>query len=129
MNPSKYEQLSEQITQKQNQEGFIKVTDSPVKTLTPKQKVILNRKANVLFNEGNIEGARRIYITTGYSDGLIRVGDIYKDQKKPLKALKFYYLAHNKAKCEELYEKIASVISELIKTNDYKPGESQNGSR
>ena len=83
MNPSKYEQLSEQITQKQNQEGFIKVTDSPVKTLTPKQKVILNRKANVLFNEGNIEGARRIYITTGYSDGLIRVGDIYKEQKQP----------------------------------------------
>ena len=115
MNPSKYEQLSEQITQKQNQEGFIKVTDSPVKTLTPKQKVILNRKANVLFNEGNIEGARRIYITTGYSDGLIRVGDIYKEQKQPLKALKRYYLAHNKAKCEELYEKIASVISELIK--------------
>lgn len=115
MNPSKYEQLSEQITQKQNQEGFIKVTDSPVKTLAPKQKVILNRKANVLFNEGNIEGARRIYITTGYSDGLIRVGDIYKEQKQPLKALKLYYLAHNKAKCEELYEKIASVISELIK--------------
>ena len=115
MNPSKYEQLSEQITQKQNQEGFIKVTDSPVKTLTPKQKVILNRKANVLFNEGNIEGARRIYITTGYSDGLIRVGDIYKEQKQPLKALKLYYLARNKAKCEELYEKIASVISELIK--------------
>ena len=121
MNPSKYEQLSEQITQKQNQEGFIKVTDSPVKTLTPKQKVILNRKDDylhifyVLFNEGNIEGARRIYITTGYSDGLIRVGDIYKEQKQPLKALKLYYLAHNKAKCEELYEKIASVISELIK--------------
>lgn len=114
----KQEEFKTQVILKQDQEGFIKVTDSPVTTLTSEQKVILNRKANVLFNQGNIEGARRIYITTGYSDGLIRVGDKYRDQKMPLKALKLYYLAHSKGKCEEIYEKIAAVLSELIKNSD-----------
>ena len=112
---SSREQFLTQVSQKQDSEGFIKVTDSPVKSLTSEQKVILNRKANILFNEGNIEGAKRIFITTGYSDGLIRVGDIYNQKNEPIKALKLYYLAHNKQKCEALYEKIAAVISNLIK--------------
>ena len=77
-------------------EGFIKVTDSPVKGLSSEQKVILNRKANIMFNNGNVEDARRIFITTGYSDGLTRVGDYYMNKNESLKALKVYYLAHNK---------------------------------
>ena len=35
-------------------DGFIKVTDSPVNGLSSEQKVILNRKANIMFNNGNI---------------------------------------------------------------------------
>ena len=38
------------LIEKQIPEGFIKVTDQPVQTLTSQQKVILNRKGNVLFN-------------------------------------------------------------------------------
>lgn len=109
------EDLKKQITQKQGSEGFIKVTDNPVTTLNSEQKVILNRKGNILFNEGNIEGARRIFITTGYSDGLTRVGDTYMEQDQSLKALKQYVLAHNKSKSEPIYEKIAGVISQLLK--------------
>ena len=54
---------------------FIKVTDFPVSGLTSEQKVVLNRKGNVFFNQGKILEARRLFITTGYSDGLNRVAE------------------------------------------------------
>ena len=109
------EQFDAAIREKQIPEGFIKVTDNPVGGLTSEQKVILNRKANAMFNAGNIEDARRIYITTGYSDGLTRVGDYYMNKNESLKALKAYYLAHNKRDAEPIYENLAKVISTIIK--------------
>lgn len=102
------------VHEKEMPDGFIKVTDNPVVGLNSEQKVILNRKANIMFNNGNIEDARRIYITTGYSDGLTRVGDYYLNKNESLKALKAYYLAHNKRDSEPIYENIAKVISSII---------------
>ncbi|MBQ0161971.1 MAG: hypothetical protein KBS84_02270 [Treponema sp.] len=102
------------LEEKEIPEGFIKVTDRPVSSLSSEQKAILNRKGNILFNEGNIEAARRIYITTGYSDGLTRVADKYVEQKQEIKALKLYLLAHNERKTEPIYDKIAKSISILI---------------
>lgn len=116
---SKKEKVQEKfeavINEKRLADGFIKVTDNPVDGLSSEQKVILNRKANAMFNAGNIEDARRIYITTGYSDGLTRVGNYYMDKNQGLKALKAYYLAHNKRDAEPIYESLAKVISTLIK--------------
>lgn len=106
-----------EIEMKQDSHSFIKVTDAPVGTLTSEQKVVLNRKGNVLFNEGNVEGARRIFTTTGYSDGLTRVGKIYEEKNRSLDALKQYVLAHNKNKAEPLYERAAEVISALLQSN------------
>ena len=83
-------------------DGFIKVTDSPVKGLNSEQKALLNRKGNFLLNSGKIEEARRIFITTGYSDGLIRIGDIYLKKNKTIDALKLYLLAHDKRKAESM---------------------------
>ena len=57
----------------EGQNTFIKTTLKP--GIDGTQKVILNRKGNVLFNSGDIEGARRIFMTTGYTDGLVRIGD------------------------------------------------------
>ncbi len=108
------ESLKDEIKKKQGADGFIKVTDNPVSSLTSEQKAILNRKGNELFNKGRIEEARRIFITTGYSDGLTRVGDIYKKKNETLKALKLYVLAHNKTKVEPIYEKMAGIISILL---------------
>lgn len=102
------------LLEKQIPDGFIKVTDNPVQGLTSEQKVILNRKANAMFNAGNIEDARRIYITTGYSDGLTRVANHYMNKNESLKALKLYFLAHNKRDSEPIYENIAKVISILL---------------
>lgn len=108
------EKFTKVVQEKNIPDGFIKVTDNPVKGLTPEQKVILNRKANTMFNNGNIEDARRIYITTGYSDGLTRVGDYYMNKNESLKAFKAYILAHNKRDVEPIYDNIAKVISSLI---------------
>lgn len=108
------EKFTKAVQENQIPEGFIKVTDNPVSGLSSEQKVILNRKANAMFNNGNIEDARRIFITTGYSDGLTRVGNYYMEKNQSLKALKVYYLAHNNRGTEPIYENIAKVIENLI---------------
>lgn len=96
-------------------EGFIKVTDKPVQGLSSEQKAALNRKGNVLFNEGKYDAACRIFVTTGYSDGLVRIGDLYMKQNRSLLALRYYLLAKNRAKSEAVYEKLAGIISILLK--------------
>ncbi len=107
--------LKKQIDSMQGSDGFIKVTDQPVGNLSAQQRVVLNRKANALFNDGKIDMAERIFITTGYSDGLTRVGDVYAQKNDYLKALKLYLLAHNKRKSEPLIEKLSSVVSAMLK--------------
>ena len=108
------ENFTQALEQQKIPDGFIKVTDNPVSGLSPEQKVILNRKANMMFNSGNVEDARRIFITTGYSDGLTRVGNYYMNKNESLKALKVYHLAHNKRDSEPIYESIAKLISTLL---------------
>ena len=105
----------ESLQQKKIPDGFIKLTDNPVAGLSSEQKVILNRKANTMFNNGNIEDARRIFITTGYSDGLTRIGEKYQEKNEYIKALRMYLLAHNKRKSDPLLEKFAGLLSELLK--------------
>ena len=96
-------------------DGFIKVTDKPIGALSSEQKAVLNRKGNVLFNEGKIDEACRIFITTGYSDGLTRVGDVYSKKNESLTALKFYILANNARKTEPIYDKLSKIVSLLLK--------------
>jgi len=94
--------------------GLIKTTDIPVQNLNGEQKAALNRKGNAFFNEGEIESAKRIFITTGYSDGLSRVGEYYEKKGLDLDALKLYWLAHNKRKAEPIIAKLALVIESLM---------------
>ena len=94
--------------------GFIKVTDKPIGALSSEQKAVLNRKGNMLFNAGKIDEACRIFITTGYSDGLTRIGDVYTERNESLAALKFYLLANNARKTEPIYSKLSKIISLLL---------------
>lgn len=94
--------------------GFIKTNEKPNDGLTSEQKVILNRKGNVFFNQGDVEQARRIFLATGYSDGLSRVADTYMEKNRELDALKLYLLAHNKRKSEPLIKKLAGLVSIMI---------------
>jgi hypothetical protein len=96
------------------EEGFIKTGDTPRVDLRQEAKVGLNRKGNELFNSGEIESARRLFQTTGYSDGLIRVGDRYMEESRPVDALKMYWLAKDRRRSGELIEKIARIIQNFL---------------
>jgi hypothetical protein len=109
------EALRSEIDKKQTSPGFIKTSDSPLSQLTSEQKVQLNRQGNIFLNNGNVENAKRIFVSTGYSDGLTRIGDYYIKEHKELDALKFYLLAHNTRKAEPLIQKASELISLLLK--------------
>jgi hypothetical protein len=95
-----------------SQSSFIRVSvPSPVES---PQKALLNRKGNQKFNEGNVEVAKKIFMTTGYSDGLSRVGDYYKSQSKPLEALRMYWMAPDRKKTEPIIEQIAYILQSMI---------------
>ncbi|MDR1971490.1 MAG: hypothetical protein LBQ46_06170 [Treponema sp.] len=81
-------------------------------------KVSLNRRGNTLFNQGDIEGARRIFITTGYSDGLCRIGDYYQSKGRLLDALKMYWIAPDHSKSEPIIIRLSDLIRNLIKEED-----------
>ena len=108
--------LKNQIDSKPEELKFIKTSELPLEGLSDQQKVALNRRANALLNEGKIEMAQRIFITTGYSDGLTRIGDNYNKENKYLDALKMYLLAHNKRKSEPIIEKISQTVSVMLKS-------------
>ena len=95
---------------------FIKVTENALTPLSSEQKVVLNRRGNQLFNEGFISEAQRIFITTGYSDGLTRVGDYYAARNNTLEALRMYCLAKNKRKSEPIIDSLVRLIRVLIDT-------------
>jgi hypothetical protein len=96
----------------EDQNGFIKTTEKPA--IDGIRKAALNRKGNILYNTGDIEGARRIFLTTGYSDGLVRVGDYYKAKGRALDALRMYWIAPDKTKCEPIIMQLSALIKKLI---------------
>jgi hypothetical protein len=92
--------------------GFIKTTAAP--SMDGTTKAVLNRKGNVLFNSGDIEGAKRIFLTTGYSDGISRVGDYYKSRQRPLDALRMYWIAPDRTKADPLIRELSEIIRHFI---------------
>ncbi|MCL1928711.1 MAG: hypothetical protein FWG07_07980 [Treponema sp.] len=93
-------------------EGFVKTTVDP--NIDGSTKAALNRKGNILFNTGDTEGARRIFLTTGYSDGLSRVGDYYKSQGRPLDALKMYWIAPDRTKANPIIQQLSEIIRHFL---------------
>jgi hypothetical protein len=91
------------------------------RTLTPKERITLIRKGNELFNRGDIDKASKIYVTTAYKDGLIRVGDYYLFEKKDaLKALYYYLEAKYEKRIRELSERIAFVLKKWLREDTHK---------
>lgn len=85
------------------------------KVLTPKERIILIRKGNELLNNGDIEKAERIFVTTAYKDGLIRIGDYYYfDKKNVFKALNLYLEAKYEKRIRELTERMALVLKKWM---------------
>jgi hypothetical protein len=96
----------------ENQNIFIKTTTKTA--MDSAQKAALNRKGNILFNSGDIEGAKRIFLTTGYSDGLSRIGDYYKSQNRYMDALHMYQIAPDHNKVESMAMELSVVIKKLL---------------
>ncbi|MDR0562717.1 MAG: hypothetical protein LBG73_08525 [Spirochaetaceae bacterium] len=96
----------------EDQNTFIKTTKKPL--VNGSQKAALNRKGNILFNSGDIEGAKRVFLTTGYSDGLSRIGDAYKAQNRYMDALTMYRIAPDPNKFEAMLMQVSAVIQKLI---------------
>ena len=111
-----YESIFENV---RDENIFIKTTAKPV--IKGEQKVALNRKGNVLYNSGDIEGARRIFQTTGYTYGLVRVGDYYKSQGRTLDALRMYWIAPDRTKAEPIIYQLSALIQNLLHEEDGGP--------
>ncbi|MDR1100440.1 MAG: hypothetical protein LBL28_08180 [Treponema sp.] len=101
----------------EEQNVFIKTTKTP--PIDGTQKAALNRKGNILFNSGDIEAARRIFLTTGYSDGLARIGDYYQSQGRVLDALKMYWIAPDKTKAAPLIMQLSTLLKDLLHEEDH----------
>ncbi len=99
-------------------QGFIKTTSPRVTGLTSEQRILLIRKGNEFFNAGDVTQAKKIFLATGYSDGLIRLGDYYRKKNDPFEALRLYKLAPAPEKAEEIIEKMALTLRNMMQSQD-----------
>jgi hypothetical protein len=105
----------------EDQAVFLKTLSKP--QISREQKVALNRKGNVLYNQGNVEAARRIFLTTGYSDGLVRIGDFYRSKGRILDALRMYWIAPDKKKSDSIIIELSEIIKSMIHEKEELPNE------
>jgi hypothetical protein len=68
----------------------------------------------MLLNQGDVESARRIFMTTGYSDGLSRIGDYYRSKGRAIDALRMYWIAPDKKKSSEIIMELSFMVKKLI---------------
>jgi len=106
---------AEDILKKLPSSGFLKVAQEKPAQLSQEKRAALIRRGNELFNGGETELARRIFLTTRYSDGLIRVGDRLVKSGKPLEALAAYWVAPCPEKAEAIIGRMSDVVRQWLK--------------
>jgi hypothetical protein len=122
----------EELLRRLPREGFLKITaEKPAGAakLAENERVALIRKGNELFNLKKYDLARKIFVTTGYADGLIRLGDLYLKQSKPLEAFRMYLQAPDAKKVEALLEKSVAVLRHWLSEEPASGGPIGPGSR
>lgn len=105
---------AQDILKKLRPSGFLKIAGSTPATMKKEQRAALIRKGNELFNKGDLKLAQRIFLTTKYSDGLIRIGDRYVQEGKPIAALHLYWVAPAPEKAAVLVERFAKVMQQWL---------------
>jgi hypothetical protein len=105
----------EDILKKLPSSGFLKVSEENSATLSQGKRAALIRKGNELFNNGEVELARRIFLTTRYSDGLIRIGDRFVKTGRPLDALRAYWVAPCPEKAQAIVVRMSEVVRQWLK--------------
>jgi len=108
----------EELLKKVPKEGFLKITESRSAEMSKEQRVALIRKGNDLFNQKQYDLAKKIFLTTGYSDGLIRLGDLYMNQNLPLEAFRMYWLAPDRKKVDAMLEKTVGIVKKWLKEGE-----------
>ena len=90
----------------------------------------LVRKGNELFNQKDIEGAYRCYLTASYFGGIEKVADYYNfENKNIIKAMQLYKLiikedsnlggnVRAKQKLDKLCESVAKVLRKWLKEDE-----------
>ncbi|MBN1797439.1 MAG: hypothetical protein JW822_02610 [Spirochaetales bacterium] len=94
--------------------GFLKLTTEKVE-LSEEDRIALIRKGNGYFNQGKYDIAKKIFLTAHYPDGLVRLGDYYLTEKKPLEAFRMFWLAKYPRQVDRMVEKMAAIIKKWIK--------------
>ena len=100
-----------EVLKKIPRDGFLKVNLSDKTPVSESTRIALIRKGNELFNSGDVEKAKRIFLTVGYTDGITRVGDYYYQKRQPLEAYRMYWIAPAPDKVRTMTEKMASIVS------------------
>jgi hypothetical protein len=94
--------------------GFLKLTTEKVE-LSEDKRIALIRKGNDYFNRGKYDIAKKIFLTAHYPDGLVRLGDYYLSEKKPLEAFRMYWLAKYPRQVDKMVEKMAAIIKKWMR--------------
>ena len=105
----------EEILKKLPKKGFLKISESETVAMPKDKRVALIRKGNEFFNQREYDLAKKIFLTTGYTDGLIRLGDYYYEEKMVLEAFRMYWLAPYPKKVNAMIEKTAAIVKEWLK--------------
>ncbi len=106
---------ADDILKKLPSSGFLKVTSENPVQLSQENRAALIRRGNEFFNRGETDMARRIFLTTRYSDGLIRVGDRLALAGRPLEALSAYWAAPCPEKVEILIGQMSGVVRQWLR--------------
>ena len=91
--------------------AFLRVTK---KAVPADQRAALIRKGNQLYSEQQYEMAERIFVTLHYSDGLVRLGDVYREVGRTLDALRMYWLAPDETRKELVVAELAAVVRKWL---------------
>ncbi|MCL2520341.1 MAG: hypothetical protein FWE37_04995 [Spirochaetaceae bacterium] len=106
---------TQDLLQKLPKEGFIKIgVPDKAPDVSAGDKVALLRKGNILFNEGNIELASKIFLNLNYTDGIVRVGDYYYNKHEYIKAINLFKAAKDEGRVSKTAKKMADVLSGLL---------------
>lgn len=85
-----------------------------------RDRVALIRRANELYNQGEMELAQRIYESIHYPDGLLRMGMKHEEDGNLIEALRLYTLCGQTARSEKISKKLAQGIRYLLKSDRFR---------
>lgn len=95
--------------------GFLKVGAEDGKGMPGSQRAALVRRGNELFNAGNYDTAKRIFLTVRYSDGLIRLGNHHMGKGEVLEAFRMFWIAGDTRRVAEMTEQMAMVVRKWLR--------------